>query len=176
MTTTQVEHHLVGIAILESMTVHAVVLSLTVGENLLFGEVLKATLINAHGIPDAVSRWDEAIGEPRVDLVALDVHDKRRESHPLAVEFLSAHCKFDVLVFVRFEQRAPFLFRNLEVSIFAFYLKRHVLALDDELCLNVLSTVELEVHRGDVARNGDIDIIGEDVGCLVDMSVDGHFA
>ena len=71
------EAHLLRVLALESVAVHAVVFRLTILHDGCLVEGFEAPLIDSHGIPQSIARWDEAIGKIGVDAVGSDVHRER---------------------------------------------------------------------------------------------------
>ena len=74
MIAAQMEAHLLRVLTLERVTVHAVVFRLTILHDGCLVESFEATLIDAHGIPQSIAGWDEAIGKIGVDAVGCDMH------------------------------------------------------------------------------------------------------
>ena len=135
------------------MAVHAAVfLQAVVGEHGLV-EVFNAALLQLDVVPNLVVGFDEAVGEPRVELVLYDMPAERLVLGPSPV-FQRRHADgyFPVLL----QQLAPFVF-----------IEDHFLAAPGN-CQTAnfhadrLGTAHQEVERGNVHRNGDVGIVGID--------------
>ena len=119
----------------------------------LFLECREVSLVKPQLSPALVARLDESVGNPWIDLIFSNIYLKRLICSSVLM-FIGPCRYFKVKGFTGClsHQRIPFLERNLYDSFFSQHLE-HIFSSNGNHCLHPVSTLNHEVHRGNVGRH-----------------------
>ena len=165
---THVKQHPVGILLAEGVAVDTVEIAHLVFVDRGLLKTAQIALVNAHPVPQCITRLDEPVGQVAVDRLGSHADRDRLVTLP-ALRILAEHRGLHLPSLGSLQERMPLLKRDVERSPIACHFQR--LSASGQLQGKGLSLLlDGKVERSDVDRNRHIGIIGKNLRLAIQLA------